>query len=124
MARLRGISFSRSSLTDPKFNLEYGQSFIERMRASANTGGQLPKVIASYNAGPTPVGRWASINDKGDPLLWMESLSYWETRFYVPAVLRNMWVYQGLNNAPKPTLKAMAQHRWPTFPTAQTRLAH
>jgi soluble lytic murein transglycosylase-like protein len=124
MARIRGIPFSRSSLTDPKYNLEFGQSFIERMRASGSTGGQLPKVIASSNAGPTPVARWASINDKGDPLLWIESLSYWETRFYVPAVLRNMWVYQGLNNAPKPTLKAMAQHHWPTFPAGRTQLAH
>lgn len=123
-ARERNMAFSRDQLIDPKFNLEYGQSTIEWMRRSANTQGHLPKVIASYNAGLTPVGRWASINDKGDPLLWMESLSYWETRFYVPAVLRNMWVYQGLNNAPKSTLKAMAQHRWPAFPTAQTRLSH
>jgi soluble lytic murein transglycosylase-like protein len=81
-------------------------------------------VIASYNAGPVPVGRWAGINDKGDPLLWIESLSYWETRYYVPAVLRNMWVYQGLNGESTPTLKAMAEHRWPTFPTSMTRLAH
>jgi soluble lytic murein transglycosylase-like protein len=123
-ARARGLPFSRATLTDPKLNLEYGQAFIERMRRSQNTGGQLPKVIASYNAGPLPVGRWASINDKGDPLLWMESLSYWETRFYVPAVLRNMWVYQGLNRAPTPTLKAMAQHHWPAFPTGHTRLGH
>jgi soluble lytic murein transglycosylase len=123
-ARARGIAYSRASLTDPKYNLEYGQSFIERMRRSQNTGGQLPKVIASYNAGATPLGRWASINDKGDPLLWMESLSYWETRYYVPAVLRNMWVYQGLNKAPTPTLKAMAQHHWPAFPTGQTTLRH
>lgn len=123
-ARTRGIAYSRATLTDPKFNLEYGQSFIERMRRSPNTGGQLPKVIASYNAGPLPVGRWSTINDKGDPLLWIESLSYWETRYYVPAVLRNMWVYQGLNNSPTATLKAMAQHQWPIFPAGQTRLSH
>jgi hypothetical protein len=35
-----------------------------------------------------------------------------------------MWVYQGLNNAPKPTLKAMAQHHWPAFPTGRTQLGH
>ncbi|QIK77615.1 transglycosylase SLT domain-containing protein [Sphingomonas piscis] len=123
-ARTRGIAYSRGALTDPKYNLEFGQSFIERMRRSTLTGGQLPKIIASYNAGPTPLGRWASINDKGDPLLWIESLSYWETRYYVPAVLRNMWVYQGLNRTPTPTLKAIAEHHWPAFPTGQTRLAH
>ncbi|MFL6733981.1 MAG: transglycosylase SLT domain-containing protein [Sphingomicrobium sp.] len=124
MARERGLAYSRATLTDPKFNLEYGQSFIEKMRRSSMTGGQLPKVIASYNAGPTPLSRWASINDKGDPLLWIESLSYWETRYYVPAVLRNMWVYQGLNHTETPTLKAMAQHQWPAFPVGQTRLSH
>ena len=124
MANSRGLSYTRASLTDPRFNLEFGQSFIETMRGSSATAGQLPRVIASYNAGPLPVARWAGINDKGDPLLWIESIPYWETRYYVPAVLRNMWVYQGLNNEPTVTLRAMAQHRWPTFPTGMTALNH
>jgi len=124
VANSRGLPYSRNTLTDPRFNLEFGQGFIEMMRRSSATAGQLPRVIASYNAGPLPVARWASINDKGDPLLWMESLSYWETRFYVPAVLRNMWVYQGLNNQETPTLKAMAEHRWPAFPSSMTDLRH
>jgi soluble lytic murein transglycosylase-like protein len=121
-ARARGTAMG--PLTSPAYNLEYGQSFIEKMRGSAFTGGQLPKVIASYNAGPTPVARWASINDKGDPLLWIESIPYWETRYYVPSVLRNMWVYQGLNGEDTATLRDMAQHRWPSFPTGMTRLSH
>ena len=124
VSRNRGVPYTRAALTDPRYNLEYGQSFIEMMRTSSSTAGQLPRVIASYNAGPLPVGRWAGINDKGDPLLWIESIPYWETRYYVPAVLRNMWVYQGLNREETGTLKAMAQHRWPSFPTGMTRLSH
>jgi soluble lytic murein transglycosylase-like protein len=124
VSRNRGVPYTRAALTDPKYNLEYGQSFIEMMRTSSGTAGQLPRVIASYNAGPLPVARWATINDKGDPLLWIESIPYWETRYYVPAVLRNMWVYQGLNREDTGTLKAMAQHRWPSFPTGMTRLSH
>jgi soluble lytic murein transglycosylase-like protein len=123
LARARGWS-NIGSLTDPKMNLEYGQSFIDQMRSSSATGGQLPRVIASYNAGPLPVARWATINDKGDPLLWIESIPYWETRYYVPSVLRNMWVYQGLNDEGTPTLKSMAEHRWPPFPNGMTRLQH
>ncbi|MES2137976.1 MAG: lytic transglycosylase domain-containing protein [Pseudomonadota bacterium] len=123
LARARGWT-STGSLTDPKINLEYGQSFIEQMRRSSATAGQLPRVIASYNAGPLPVARWASINDKGDPLLWIESIPYWETRYYVPAVLRNMWVYQGLNQEETKTLHSMAEHRWPSFPTSMTHLSH
>ena len=124
MANSRGLAYTRASLTDPRYNLEFGQSFIETMRGSTATAGQLPRIIASYNAGPLPVAKWAGINDKGDPLLWIESIPYWETRYYVPAVLRNMWVYQGLNSEPTVTLKAMVQHRWPSFPTSFTTLSH
>lgn len=124
VSRNRGVPYTRAALTNPTYNLEYGQSFIEMMRRDPGTAGQLPRVIASYNAGPLPVGRWATINDRGDPLLWIESIPYWETRYYVPAVLRNMWVYQGLNHEQTSTLKAMAEHRWPAFPTSMTRLSH
>jgi soluble lytic murein transglycosylase len=117
MSERTGVPYSRATLTDPRYNLEFGQSFLERMRGSSATAGQLPRVIASYNAGPLPVGRWAGINDKGDPLLWIESIPYWETRYYVPSVMRNMWVYQGLDNEATPTLKAMAEHHWPSFPS-------
>ena len=61
MARARILPYSRSNLTDPRFNLEFGQSYIEQMRRSMATGGQLPRMMAAYNAGPTPVARWAAI---------------------------------------------------------------
>jgi soluble lytic murein transglycosylase-like protein len=120
MARRNG--YSAGSLFDPTANIEYGQSFIETMRVSRATQGQLPKVIAAYNAGPLPVARWAYMAPT-DPLLWIESIPYWETRYYVPSVFRNLWVYQGLANAETPTLTALAQHRWPAFPTSRTNLA-
>jgi soluble lytic murein transglycosylase-like protein len=114
LARARGTGVGE--LTYPPTNLEFGQSFIELMRSNPATQGQLLKIIAAYNAGPLPVARWNYINAKGDPLLWIESLPYWETRFYVPAVMRNMWVYQQLAGAPQPSLKSLAQHQWPAFP--------
>jgi soluble lytic murein transglycosylase len=116
IARTNGLSHSLSNLFDPSLNLEFGQTFIEQMRRSSNTGGQLPRVIASYNAGPAPVGRWAAIPAQNDPILWIESIPFWETRFYVPAVLRNLWVYEGLHRHEAPSLRAIAQHRWPTVP--------
>lgn len=119
MARAAGLPYSPSSLFDPRYNLEFGQSFIERLRSSSATRTQLPRVIAAYNAGPVPVARWASIQDRGDPLLWIESIPYWETRYYVPAVMRNLWVYEGLAKRPQASLSALAQHRWPPFPTTR-----
>lgn len=103
------------NLTDPRINLAFGQQNIEMLRDSAATGGTLPKMMAAYNAGLAPVTRWASIPCDGDPLLWMESIPYWETRYYVPAVMRNLWVYRGLAGEDTPSLKLMAQHRWPTL---------
>ena len=116
-ARSRGTAaiVSVASLQNPLVNIDYGQAFIELIRSSAATQGQLPKVIAAYNAGPVPVARWAYY-DRGDPLLWIESIPYWETRFYVPSVLRNMWVIQGLEGEDTPTLTALTQHKWPEFP--------
>lgn len=121
MARRNG--YDAGSLFDPTANIEYGQSFIETMRGSGATQGQLPKIIAAYNAGPLPVSRWSSTLGTGDPLLWIESIPYWETRYYVPAVFRNLWVYQGLAKTETPTLRALSQHRWPEFPTSHTNLA-
>ena len=120
-ARQRGIAVG--DLTRPSTNLEYGQSFIELMRGNPATQGQLLKVMAAYNAGPVPVSRWNYINDKGDPLLWIESLPYWETRYYVPTVLRNMWVYETLQRSATPTLTQVAQHRWPAFPARASTAA-
>jgi soluble lytic murein transglycosylase-like protein len=114
-ARSRGTSVSAASLKDPLINIDYGQAFIELIRSNTATRGQLPKVIAAYNAGPLPVERWAYY-DRGDPVLWIESIPYWETRFYVPSVLRNMWVIQGLEGEATPTLTSLAQHKWPDFP--------
>ena len=113
-ARARGTAVGE--LTHPPTNLEYGQSFIEMMRRKPETQGQLLKVIAAYNAGPLPVARWNYINAKDDPLLWIESLPYWETRYYVPAIMRNLWVYQELEGAQQSSLKSLAQHQWPAFP--------
>jgi soluble lytic murein transglycosylase-like protein len=115
-ARSRGTSVSAAGLKDPLVNIDYGQAFIELIRTNAATRGQLPKVIAAYNAGPVPVERWAYY-DRGDPLLWIESIPYWETRFYVPSVFRNMWVIQGLEGEQTPTLTSLSQHKWPDFPT-------
>jgi soluble lytic murein transglycosylase len=90
------------------------------------TGGLLPKVMAAYNAG-LPVSRWnTEIRDKGDPLLWMESVPYWETRGYVNIVMRNYWMYERQAGGPSESRIALAQGMWPTFPglAGSQRRAH
>ncbi|MEQ8412544.1 MAG: lytic transglycosylase domain-containing protein [Erythrobacter sp.] len=111
------LGASYADLNDPEINLAYGQQHLEMLRDSGATGGLLPKIMAAYNAGLTPVARWNSeINDQGDPLLWMESIPYWETRGYVAIVMRNYWMYERAAGVASPSRRALAQGRWPVFP--------
>ena len=117
IARARGEPFDSRQLTSPAANIEFGQSYIESLRDHHATGGLLPKVIAAYNAGPVPVAEWnARRFDRGDPLLYIESLPYWETRGYVPIVLRNYWIYEEKAGKPGDSRTALAQGLWPKFP--------
>ena len=115
------LGASYEDLNDPQVNLAYGQRHLEMLRDHPATGGALPKIMAAYNAGLTPVGRWnVEINDQNDPLLWMESIPYWETRGYVAIVMRNYWMYERAAGVPSPSRRALAQGRWPEFPRPQS----
>ena len=105
------------ALNDPAFNIECGQTYMEELRDTSYTAGLLPKVIAAYNAGPGSVEKWnASVRDNGDPLLFIESIPFKETRAYVQIVLRNYWMYE-LRDGRKPaSMDALAQGLWPKFP--------
>ena len=117
VARARGEPFNASQLTDPASNLEFGQSYLEYLRDYHATDGLLPKVIAAYIAGPAPVAEWNTrAMDKGDPLLYIESIPYWETRGYVPIVLRNYWIYEQKAGREAGSRTALAQGMWPRFP--------
>lgn len=117
IARRQGRSFDRSALSRPGTNFEVGQSYLEQLRDQHCTDGLLPKVIAAYNAGPGPVEAWnAASRDGGDPLLYIESIPYWETRGYVTTVLRNYWMYEAQTGKPAVSRSALSQGLWPRFP--------
>lgn len=117
IARKKGETINTSALTLPAVAFEYGQSYLEMLRDMTATQGLLPKIIAAYNAGPGSVLAWnASVRDKGDPLLFVESIPFNETRGYVAIVLRNYWMYQREKGQKLTSMKAMAQGLWPRFP--------
>lgn len=116
MARSQGASVSPAQLLIPSVNLEYGQSYLEYLRDLPSTAGLLPRVIASYNAGPAPIAVWNTRFDQGDPLLFIETIPYWETRGYVPIVLRNYWIYEEQPADRSPSRRALVQGLWPRFP--------
>jgi soluble lytic murein transglycosylase-like protein len=114
-----GLSASDVNIFDPATNLAFGQQNLEMLRDSSATQGELPKIMAAYNAGLTPVTKWnTQVNDQGDPLLYMESIPYWETRGYVATVMRNYWMYERQAKASSPSRESLAENAWPMFPGA------
>lgn len=129
LAKSMEIEHRDDLLSDPAFNVEYGQSYLEMLRDSPHTGGQLPKVIAAYNAGPGSVMKWnnGGLRDNGDVLLFIESIPFRETRHYVEVVMRNFWLYQMKDVAQNPksgagrpaSIALVAANQWPRFPQTQ-----
>ena len=114
------LSASYANLKEPRTNLAFGQRTLEALSEAPATQGALPKVMAAYNAGLTPVTRWNSeVRDGGDPLTWMESVPYWETRSYVNIVMRNYWMYLRQADSPAASREALAQNIWPQFPASR-----
>lgn len=118
MARADSVMAGRDRQLDlPDVNLAFGQQYLQQLRDSAATQGLLPKVMAAYNAGPLPVSRWnTEIRGGTDPLLWMESIPYWETRGYVGIVMRNYWMYERQAGGPSDSRLGLVQGMWPKFP--------
>ncbi len=124
LATQAGLPFAVEQLYDPAYNLALGQLYLKKLANMPATGGLLLKVVAAYNAGPTPVDRWnAQVRDEGDPLLFIESVPYYETRAYLNAVLRNYFVYQMAQQGNSPVLKAMAEGLWTRFPDGKKTVA-
>lgn len=105
------------ALADPATSLEYGQSYLEELADHAGTQGLLPKVIAAYNAGPNNVAAWGQRPGAlDDPLFFIETMPFAETRTYTTTVLRNYWMYQRETGTPTESLAQIAAGKWPKFP--------
>ncbi len=123
ITRTSGMTVA-GGLNSPAANMAFGQKYIEQLADMSATGGALPKVIAAYNCGPAPVGRWnGNPAAQDDPLLYIESIPYWETRGYVATVLRNYWMYQQQAGKPTVSRDALLQRSWPKLPREGTQLA-
>lgn len=117
VARHQGLTLDASSLSQPATSIDLGQAYLRELGDMSSTGGLLPKVIAAYNAGPNSVANWnARGRNLADPLLFIESIPFTETRAYVAIVLRNYWMYQRQTGVRPASLVAISQGLWPRFP--------
>jgi len=98
VAELLALDYDpRWLVEDPHYNIRLGHAYITRMLDRWD--GNHILAIASYNAGPTRVQAWVEQlgdprNWDVDPIDWVESIPYPETRNYVQRVMENLTVYQ------------------------------
>lgn len=97
-ARQRGLPYRTSWLTDdPGYNMTLGGAHLDTLLDQFN--GSYIMTAAAYNAGASRPRAW--IQDYGDPrrgeidpIDWVESIPFSETRNYVQRVLENTQVYR------------------------------
>ena len=98
IAKAHGVSYKKSKLTaDPAYNVKLGVAHLGDL--IEENGGSYVLTLVAYNAGPRRVREWlAEYGDlrKGaiDPIDWVESIPFQETRQYVQKVLQNVHVYR------------------------------
>jgi soluble lytic murein transglycosylase len=106
----------RGSLRDPGFNLDLGQRYIDYLAQQEVVGGNVLRMLASYNSGPGNFGRWSqNVQDQGDPLLFIEAIPIDETRAFVPRALTFTWIYAARMKLPAPSLDELAAGAWPRY---------
>jgi len=114
MNKWGATQLKRQGLSDPEFNLEMGQRYLKYLASQSNINGDLIRILASYNAGPSETAGWS--NDQvadHDPLLYIEMIPNRETRNFVFCVLRYSWAYASQMNLPVPSLAALADGSFP-----------
>ncbi len=94
IARMTGIrDFDRAKLYDADTNISIGTWYLGYLMKRFKN--DLYLVSAAYNAGPEVVTTWAGAGSgAADPVLFVETIPYRETRGYVKKVLRNYAEYR------------------------------
>jgi soluble lytic murein transglycosylase len=98
VARTINAKYSKSMLTeDPALNLRLGRAYLDELLQDYSGTNIL--ALAAYNAGPRRVRSW--IKEFGDPrdpdvdpVDWVESIPFNETRNYVQRVMEGLVVYR------------------------------
>lgn len=107
---------NRNRLYDPSFNVTLGQEYISELMGSGEPHGNLFMLTTAYNGGPGNLSRWlSSIDFRGDPFLFIESIPAAETRGYIERVVTNYWIYRERLGQPVGSLDATASGDWPVY---------
>ncbi len=92
VAQRNGLVYrGAASLFDPQINIALGSAFLAELGQRFDASPVL--IAAAYNAGPSRARRWLERPGPVEPDLWIETLSYRETREYVARLLAFSVIY-------------------------------
>jgi soluble lytic murein transglycosylase len=92
LAKRHSFSYSgRDQLLQAEDNVQFGTAFLGELLDRYK--GSEALASGAYNAGPHVVDKWVSESRNGDPVIWVETLPYYETRDYIPRVLAFATIY-------------------------------
>lgn len=95
IARTLGVTgWTADRLLDPITNIRFGTYYLAA--ALRRFEGDLPRALAAYNAGASRVKTWATGAAADDSELFIERITFTETRDYVRIVQRNLALYRTL----------------------------
>lgn len=113
-----------ANFSEPVLNITLGERYVEHLLNNSLVQGNLIYMLTAYNAGPKRLKDWQkSIDYNDDPLLFIESIPYPETRSYVLQVMTNYWIYQELDGKQSRSVVALLQGDWPTYRPLATPIA-
>lgn len=98
IARQYGVAYAPNKLKgDPAYNVKLGAAHLGDL--IADFGGSYVLTLVAYNAGPRRAREWViEFGDlrsgQVDPIDWVESIPFHETRQYVQKVLQNLHIYR------------------------------
>ena len=87
---------STSQLTSPSMNIRLGVAYFKQLLDSMH--GNPVHALAGYNAGPSRSKKWQNTIHVSDPVIWVETIPFTETRLYVRRILVNFIVYDRIHN--------------------------
>jgi soluble lytic murein transglycosylase-like protein len=120
---LTGVNINR--LHDPAVNLAVGQRYLLQLSEDDSIDGDLLRLLAGYGQGLFGLKRWAdSVNDQGDPLLFLEAIPNPATRSFIQDILAWSWHYAAALKLPAASLDALAAGHFPHLVRADEEAMH
>lgn len=112
---------NKNRLYEPEYNMALGQQYIELLLSEDYVEDNLFMLLAAYNGGPGSLIGWRkSVEYEQDPLLFIESIGFHQTRDYIERVMTNMWLYRIRLQQDTPSLDAIASGAWPALDELDT----